>query len=254
MNFLSSVLKWLEPSEERLLETFDVANYEHDGHMSMEDLKDLVEKTHALPIVSTLGELPNTEGDFKRLMELIDDDHSGTIERKEFIRWVQRGIALMRALDGPQRMEYAKSDPFNAKLINMYEALVDNWTTASKITHQFPAGPLGLTFNQQTEDGVNVVHVLSIKPNSSASDCKDLRIGDIITAVNGQSVQGKEISGIVKVIQKAKRPLRLCFRHVDHARRELLESHYKNLTKEDSNLQRIPKVKAQLSGSISRRL
>ena len=97
-------------------------------------------------------------------MELIDDDHSGTIERKEFISWLKKGIALLRALEGPQRIEYAKKDPFNVKLINMYEALVDNWTTASKITHQFPAGPLGLTFNQQAEGGVNVVHVHQLNP------------------------------------------------------------------------------------------
>ena len=245
VNFLDAVLHWLQPSEDRIREIFDASNYEHDGHMSMEDLKELVEKTHQLPISNRLGELPSTEQDFKRLMELIDEDHSGTIERQEFMHWLKKGIALMRALDGKQRVQYALKDPFHIKLINMYEALVDNWTTASKITHAFPAGPLGLTFNQQTENGENVVHVLSIKPKSSASDCKQLRVGDIITAVNGESVQGLQIAGIVKLIQKAKRPLRLCFRHVDHARRELLESHFEAMRQQNGGLSRVKTVKSQ---------
>jgi hypothetical protein len=244
INFLDAVLHWLQPSEDRIREIFDASNHEHDGHMSMDDLQELVQKTHSLPIASRLGELPSTESDLKRLMDLIDDDHSGTIERKEFMTWLQKGIALMRALDGPQRVQYALKDPFNVKLINMYEALVDNWTTSSKITHEFPAGPLGLTFNQQKENGENVVHVLSIKPNSSAADCKQLRVGDIITAVNGESVQNMQIAGIVKLIQKAKRPLRLCFRHVDHARRELLENHFEQL-QQKGGLSRVKTVKAQ---------
>ena len=58
LNFLDTVLKWLEPSNDRLLETFEMANYEHDGHMSIEDLKDLVEKTHALPMLRHSANCP----------------------------------------------------------------------------------------------------------------------------------------------------------------------------------------------------
>ena len=130
VNFLDAVLHWLQPSEDRIREIFDASNYEHDGHMSMEDLKELVEKTHQLPISNRLGELPSTEQDFKRLMELIDEDHSGTIERQEFMHWLKKGIALMRALDGKQRVQYALKDPFHIKLINM-----STHTAHASVTH-----------------------------------------------------------------------------------------------------------------------
>ena len=255
INLLESVLRWLEPSNEKVEEIFTSAHHlsgrktssRDDGKpLGIDQLKDLV--TAASHMLANEGlELPQSPTELKQLMNMIDDDHSGTIDSDEFVKWLQGGIAMMRALDGPARVKFAKKSPFNPKLINLYEALVDNWSTASKITHEFQAGPLGLTFRENKEgpNMENVVHVMNIKGGGAASECKELLVGDIITAVSGESVKGLQIAEIVKKIQKSKRPMRLCFRHIDHARRQLIAQEHQAVQKSPTRSRSIKTVNSQ---------
>jgi len=232
INLLEAVLQWLEPTDEKVREIFVAADH-HDGHLDRGDLQRL---TRAVAKRGGAGqEFPTSNEDVDSLMGIIDKDQSGSIEQNEFVDWLKKGIAFMRALDGPQRVQHAQTAPFNAKLINLYESLVDNWSTASKITHEFGAGSLGLTFKPEKENGVPVIHVLSIKEGGAASQCTALRVGDIITAVGGQSVAGLDIKDVVAMIQKAPRPLRLCFRHVDHARIAYLKTQDRIVKREKSS-------------------
>ena len=231
INLLEAVLQWLEPTDEKVREIFVAADH-HDGHLNRGDLQRL---TRAVAQRGRPGqEFPTNDEDVDSLMDMIDNDRSGSIEQNEFVDWLKKGIAFMRALDGPQRVQHAQKAPFNAKLINLYESLVDNWSTASKITHEFGPGSLGLTFKPEEENGVTVIHVLSIKQGGAASQCTALRRGDIITAVGGESVAGLGIKDVVTMIQKAPRPLRLCFRHVDHARMAYLEAQHRVVQREKS--------------------
>ena len=57
-----------------------------------------------------------TSADAVALIECLDDDNNGTVEREEFIDWVSKGLA--KAKESPEVMERIfESGPFGVKRV-----------------------------------------------------------------------------------------------------------------------------------------
>ena len=75
----------------QLKHLFDEYDLEGTGHIRKEDLGTML---FELSVISPNLELPTTVEDLNFLMEILDEDHNGTIEKQEFVNWVEKGLSM----------------------------------------------------------------------------------------------------------------------------------------------------------------
>ena len=102
---------------EKVFESFD---NDKDGKITLEELKSMLTELKLRTSIGT-GSLQSDKEDAQTLMDALDDDNNGTVEKSEFVDWVVRGIGRpLRA-----RVAWANKSIRNRRLDHFLRAVTE---------------------------------------------------------------------------------------------------------------------------------
>ena len=93
----------------QLRHLFDEYDLEGTGHLRKEDLSTML---FELSVICPNLQLPRSENDLNVLMQILDDDGNGTIEKQEFVNWVCKGLSMTKE----QRQKFRSGNQMRQRL------------------------------------------------------------------------------------------------------------------------------------------
>jgi Ca2+-binding EF-hand superfamily protein len=102
---------------EKVFEGFD---QDKDGKITIDELKSMLTELKLRTSIGT-GSIQSDKEDAQTLMDALDEDNSGTVEKAEFVEWIVRGVG--RPLR--QRVQWANKSVRNRRLDHFLRAVTE---------------------------------------------------------------------------------------------------------------------------------